>query len=80
LLRCGVAGEGGRFADLHLDQFVRFELGVGLGDEGIGQPVVANLQDGREVMAERPQVPALLAGQLSQPVARVYRTALAARG
>ena len=80
LLRGGVAGEGGGLGDLHLDQFVRVELRVRLGDDRVGQAFVADVQDGGEVVTQRPEVAALLSAQLSQPAARASRTAPAARG
>ena len=80
LFRGGVAGERGSLGDLHLDQLVRVELDIRVGHHGLGQPFVADLQDGGEMVTQRPQAAALLSGQLSQPAARACRTAPAARG
>src|SRR5216683_2628551 len=78
LLGGGVAGEGGRFGDLHLDQLVLVQLRVRLGDDGVGEALVADVEDGGEMVTQRPEVAALLSGQLSQPAARASRTAAAA--
>jgi hypothetical protein len=65
-----VAIERGR---AHLDQLVVRERAVDLGDYGVGEALVAQLQDGVQRMGARPKCLALGRGELGRGVHAICR-------
>src|SRR5947209_17561594 len=57
------------FADADLDQLVRFELLLCLPDHRFADAFVAHLDEGIEMVAQRPPISPLLAGALSHRAA-----------